>query len=274
MLQIDANDLHGVDIGHPLISGVASLAPYPQLYDTLGTGDDAPPPPRPPSPPPAGPPPGIPDLLTVIPHATAEGVRTYKTMILSVRVLLQSLQKVTWNYLWPPPGAYIVFLSLYCAFQCCAQRAMQLKEEMVQLVGYNRFLRTRDDLEVANWMRAMRGEEPVPQVGFFFYSIVLLLWGSHLGPLRCNLLILLSLQSTPKRPAEDLDSEEAEGSTSTSSPVFKTARGPPPRGERPPPIATIKPEPRVIGTAWELEGEVSASLGPPLSLYCTVLVDC
>ena len=31
VLQIDANDLHGVDIGHPLISGVASLAPYPQL---------------------------------------------------------------------------------------------------------------------------------------------------------------------------------------------------------------------------------------------------
>ena len=104
MLQIDANDLHGVDTGHPLISGVASLAPYPQLFDTLGTGDDAPPPPRPPSPPPAGPPPGIPDLLTVIPHATAEGVRTYKTMILSVRVLLQSFKRSHGITCGPPLG--------------------------------------------------------------------------------------------------------------------------------------------------------------------------
>ena len=120
MLQIDANDLHGVDIGHPLISGVASLAPYPQLFDTLGTGDDAPPPPRPPSPPPAGPPPGIPDLLTVIPHATAEGVRTYKTMILSVRVLLQSLQKITWNYLWPPPGLTLFLISFLCLSVLCS----------------------------------------------------------------------------------------------------------------------------------------------------------
>ena len=71
-----------------------------------------------------------------------------------------------------PPGLTLFCLPLYCAFQCCAQRAMQLKEEMVQLVGYNRFLRTRDDLEVANWMRAMRGEEPIPQVGFLQYSFV------------------------------------------------------------------------------------------------------